>query len=270
MAARAEWKQRGSPRQRSNTFYMKYKELKCEYRREQRRAAWEFQRKEFNDIGNLQDLDNEKFWRLIKNKARGKNKKIKKLSLEVDGEFITDPKQMADLRANYFEMLATPSHDSGVYDQLHKKDIENQVNDIVQKSEDISGCVLNVPLAIEDIDEVIRSLPNGKAPGYDGITYEHLKYGGEIIVQALLKLYTCIIDKEEIPNLFKLALKIPILKSNKKTYTFDDHRGITLLSSINKVLERIVLIRLKRKTNCRPDPLQVFIKKNRMPLLLAL
>ena len=86
----------------------------------------------------------------------------------------------------------------------------------------------------------------------------------------LLKLYTCIIDKEEIPNLFKLALKIPILKSNKKTYTFDDHRGITLLSSINKVLERIVLIRLKRKTNCRPDPLQVFIKKNRMPLLLAL
>ena len=75
MAARAEWKQAGSPRQRSNTFYMKYKQLKCEYRREQRRAAWEFQRKEFNDIGNLQDLNNE---RLIKNKARGKNKKIKK------------------------------------------------------------------------------------------------------------------------------------------------------------------------------------------------
>ena len=35
MAARAEWKQGGSPRQRRNTFYMKYKELKCEYRREQ-------------------------------------------------------------------------------------------------------------------------------------------------------------------------------------------------------------------------------------------
>ena len=110
------------------------------------------------------------------------------MSLEVDGEFITDPKQMADLWANYFEMLATPPHDRGVYNQLHKKDIENQVNDIVQKSEDISGCVLNVPLAIEEIDEVIRSLPNGKAPGFDGITYEHLKNGGEIIVLALLKL----------------------------------------------------------------------------------
>ena len=46
------------------------------------------------------------------------------------------------------------------------------------------------------------------------------------------------------------------MKSNKKTYTFDDHRGISLLSSVNKVLERIVLIRLKRKTNSRPNPLQ--------------
>ena len=32
IAVRAEWKQAGSPRQISNAFYMKYKELKCEYR----------------------------------------------------------------------------------------------------------------------------------------------------------------------------------------------------------------------------------------------
>ena len=117
---------------------------------------------------------------------------------------------MADLWANYFETLATPLPDNGIYDQLHKKDIENQVNDIIQKSEDITGCIFNVPLAIEEIDEVIRSLPNGKAPGLDAITYEQLKYGGEIIVRAPLKLYTCIIDKEAIPNLSKLALKIPV------------------------------------------------------------
>ena len=85
-------------------------------------------------------------------------------------------------------MLATPSHDDGIYNRLHKKDIENEVNDIIQKSEDIPGCIFNVPLGIEEIDGVIRSLPNGKAPGFDGITYEHLKYGGEIIVLALLKL----------------------------------------------------------------------------------
>ncbi len=52
MAARAEWVKAGSPRQCSNILYIKYKKLKCEYRREQRKAVWEYERKESNDIGN--------------------------------------------------------------------------------------------------------------------------------------------------------------------------------------------------------------------------
>jgi hypothetical protein len=39
---------------------------------------------------------------------------------------------------------------------------------------------LTVPLTTQEISEVIRSLPNGKAPGFDGITYKHLKFGGDI------------------------------------------------------------------------------------------
>ncbi len=34
----------------------------------------------------------------------------------------------------------------------------------------------------------------------------------------------CIIDREEIPNSFKIVVKIPILKSNKKMHMFDDDR----------------------------------------------
>ena len=61
---------------------------------------WEYERKELNDIGNLQDLDNEKFWRLLNNKACRNNKKNKKMLLEVNGKIITDSQQMADLWAN--------------------------------------------------------------------------------------------------------------------------------------------------------------------------
>ena len=96
------------------------------------------------------------------------------MSLKIDGEFITDSQQLADLWANYFETLVTPLQDNGIYDQFHKNDIENQVNDIIQNSEDITDSIFNVPLTIQEIHEVIRSLPNGKAPGFDGITYEHL------------------------------------------------------------------------------------------------
>jgi hypothetical protein len=116
MAARADWIRAGSLRQSSNIFYIKYKKLKCEYRREQRRAVWEYERKELNDIGNLQDLDNEKIWRLLNNKACRNNKKNKKMLLEVNGKIITDSQQMADLWANYFEQLATPSEDNENFD----------------------------------------------------------------------------------------------------------------------------------------------------------
>ena len=62
---------------------------------------------------------------------------------------------MADLWANYFEKLVTPLQDNGIYDQFHKNDIENQVNDVIQNSEDITDCIFNVPLTIKEIHEVI-------------------------------------------------------------------------------------------------------------------
>jgi hypothetical protein len=42
--------------------------------------VWEYERKELNDIGNLQDLQNEKFWRLLNNTVRhaAKTKRTKK------------------------------------------------------------------------------------------------------------------------------------------------------------------------------------------------
>ena len=64
------------------------------------------------------------------------------------------------------------------------------------------------------------------------------------MVHALFKFYNCIIDREEIPDSFKLAVKIPILKSIKKMHMFDDHCRISSLSFINKILEHIVLSRL--------------------------
>ena len=59
------------------------------------------------------------------------------MSLKIDGEFITDSQQLPDLWANYFETLVIPLQDVGIYDQFHRNNIENQVNDIIQNSEDI-------------------------------------------------------------------------------------------------------------------------------------
>jgi sarcosine oxidase/L-pipecolate oxidase len=65
-----------------------------------------------------------------------------------------------------------------------------------------------------------------------------------------------IIESEKNPVCFKLAIKIPIPKGNKKSRSFDDHRGISLLPSINKILERIVLSRLLKEPKYLHHPLQ--------------
>ena len=60
-------------------------------------------------------------------------------------------------------------------------------------------------------------------------------------------LYRNIIEKEYIPRAFKLAVKVPIPKSRKVKMTFNDSRGINLLPVLDKILERLVLGRIKCK-----------------------
>ncbi|CAB4033384.1 Hypothetical predicted protein, partial [Paramuricea clavata] len=55
-----------------------------------------------------------------------------------------------------------------------------------------------------------------------------------------------IITDEEIPDYFKIAIKIPIPTShNGKNSGFDDHRGIRLLPAFDKISQRIILNRIQ-------------------------
>jgi hypothetical protein len=134
--------------------------------------------------------------------------------------------------------------------------MKRKVDEILKNSESMYDYTFNSSITAEEITSVINTLPEGKSPGVDGITYEHIKYGGEIIVELLLKLFSYVIELEEIPKSFKMAIKIPIPKGNKTSRTFDDHRGISLFPCINKVLERIVLSRLQKEEKYSHQPLQ--------------
>jgi hypothetical protein len=57
MAARLEWIRKGSPRFPENIYYMQYKKAKCKYRREQKRSAWEFERKELDELAYSNEIN---------------------------------------------------------------------------------------------------------------------------------------------------------------------------------------------------------------------
>ena len=55
----------------------------------------------------------------------------------------------------------------------------------------------------EDVDMIIKSRPNGKSPGADCITYEHLKPIADKISPVLASLYTGMLRNAYIPEKLK-------------------------------------------------------------------
>ncbi len=51
-----------------------------------------------------------------------------------------------------------------------------------------------------EIKRAIKKLKDGMAAGHDGISNEHIKYGGEKIIKILTQLYNTILKTKSIPH----------------------------------------------------------------------
>ena len=95
-----------------------------------------------------------------------------------------------------------------------------------------------------EIKHAIGHIQNGKAAGPDGIPPEALKGDVTTSVEMLYSLFEEIWEKEEIPAEWKEGYLIKIPKKGDLSRC-DNFRGITLLSVPGKVLNRIILERMK-------------------------
>ena len=96
----------------------------------------------------------------------------------------------------------------------------------------------------EEIKKAIAHMKNGKVAGPDGIPAEALKADVNTSVEMLYSLFEEIWEKEEIPAEWKEGYLIKIPKKGDLSRC-DNYRGITLLSVPGKVLNRIILERMK-------------------------
>ena len=99
-----------------------------------------------------------------------------------------------------------------------------------------------MPFPAEEVAEVVSSLKLSKAAGPDDIDPEHLRYGGETLITTLVTLFNTIVSSGHIPAAFRCGLVIPIPKGHSKDLANPSNcRGITILSNISKILEKLVL-----------------------------
>ena len=113
-----------------------------------------------------------------------------------------------------------------------------------------------------ELSKLIKSLPNKKAPGIDGISFEHLKFGGQLLVDHLCNLFNLILEKCVTPMSWKCSVVIPLYKGGNKSKTdVNSYRGISLLPSICKLFEKLLDNRVDDKLENFPNPQQVAYQK---------
>ena len=99
-----------------------------------------------------------------------------------------------------------------------------------------------------EIKKAIAHMKNGKVAGPDGIPAETLKVDVNTSVEMLYSLFEEIWEKEEIPAEWKEGYLIKIPKKGDLSRC-DNYSGITLLSVPGKILNRIILERMKGKVD---------------------
>lgn len=102
----------------------------------------------------------------------------------------------------------------------------------------------NLPTPCE-ISRLIRGLKNRKSPGDDSINNILLKQLPKKAIIMLMHIYRACLKLSYFPEVWKCAKVIPIPQPKKDQALACNYSPISLLSSLSKVLEKLILTRLK-------------------------
>ena len=116
-----------------------------------------------------------------------------------DGRSTSQPDEIAGLWATYYENLLKPKENTD-FDDKFKGYVDIEVSEIIKNSIVDIDDIFSAPLTETEIKNILTLLPNNKAPGDDGITYEHVRFSGEVLIKKLVVLYNKLVELEYIPK----------------------------------------------------------------------
>ena len=166
------------------------------------------------------------------------NKKVKHAnigSLSVNGKTETDPKIIANTFNDFF---------SEIGEKLASK-FSNQNSSEYKKylGSPIPHSMFLYSITEAEIINVISKLKTSNSTGHDGYNTKFIKLSISLLAPALVKIFNLSINTGVYPNSLKIAKVIPIFKSGSKT-SVNNYRPISILSTINKIFEKIIYSRL--------------------------
>jgi len=155
--------------------------------------------------------------------------------INIDGRTETDPKKISTHFNKFFTKVG--------------KDISDSIQNVAKKAEDYINYGRDIPVlrlqntTIEHVKKIIKSLSPKLSCDVSGISTKMIKSIGNEIALPLTHIFNLSLQKNKFPTCFKKCRVIPIFKSGNRMEC-DNYRPISLLSSISKVLEKIVAAKL--------------------------
>ena len=237
--ARKEWVTAGKPRENDNETHVRYKKAKADFQRERRSTEISYEVKNMSEMGDSEGIDSKFFWHLYRkfNKSKSTVNPIKNdqgvlltESVDIRKEWMAYYKNLYDVKNNY----------SG--DEEFKIQVERYVSQI-SSTNTVGQFMKGGKFDSGELRKQISKMKANRASGWDEITAEHLKHGGDVFVALLTWIFNEIVSSEEIPSYFKKGYIVSIPKPGKSYVIKDNNRGITLLPVFYKLFELLMLER---------------------------
>ena len=169
------------------------------------------------------ELSKKAYWKILKN-LMNKSKAPKIPPLNVNGKFVIDCKEKAELFNDLFSNQCKPNINDSVLPPF------------IPFTENFLS---NIRFSNADILSHLKNIDPSKSNGPDMITGQMIRLCGDSLVLPLRLLFTNMLRTSSFPSMWKLANVTPVFKKNDKQL-IKNYRPISLLPLLSKIFEKIL------------------------------
>ena len=222
------WKQAGKPRH--GPVYEAKRISHYNYKLAVKRKKESHQDEFTNELHEcLLNKDMVSFWKSWHSKFGGK-----KPAKVIEG--LINPQDIAGKFADMFEAVSRPNNIS--INAAYVSNFNSRIKSHVSTS-------AVAPFSVFEIEQCIRKLKHGKAPGFDGLSIEHITNCHPVLVVQIACLFNCMLRTGYVPDAFGMGVIIPLIKNvDGNAGSADNYRGITLSPILSKLFELCLLLRV--------------------------